>query len=159
FILVFSSIIPVFPTSGMTDLRVDYTGIAYYFDILHHLALPLTTLVLVSSPYFFRISRSSVIQAMSEDFVITLRATGMKESRIFNKYVFKNAILPVITLVGISLAFSITGVAIIEIVFAWPGMGSLMLDALMRRDYTLLMGIYLVLSISIALTMIIIDIL
>lgn len=158
FILIFASTLSIFPSSGMEDLRAGYTGIAHYLDILHHLALPLITLTLVSTPYFFRISRASVIHVMSEDFVTTFRAAGMSEKRIFNKYIFKNAILPTITLVGISLAFTITGVAIIEIVFAWPGMGSLMLDAIMRRDYPLLMGIYLVLSISIAVVMLIVDV-
>lgn len=159
FILIFSSWLGIFPTSGMIDLRGDYTGFAYYLDILHHMILPATTLTLLSTPYFFRIARSSVIQVMSEDFVTTLRATGMKESRIFNKYVFKNAILPTITVFGITLAYMITGVAIIEIVFSWPGMGSFMLNAISRRDYPLLMGIYLILSISVAVTMIVIDVL
>lgn len=159
FILVFASWLDIFPTSGMIDLRADYSGIAYYLDILHHMILPGTTLTLLSTPYFFRIARSSVIQVMSEDFVTTLRATGMKESRIFNKYVFKNAILPTITVFGITLAYMITGVAIIEIVFSWPGMGSFMLNAISRRDYPLLMGIYLILSISVAVTMIVIDVL
>ena len=159
FILLFASWLKIFPTSGMIDLRADYSGIAYYLDILYHMILPATTLTLLSTPYFFRIARSSVIQVMSEDFVTTLRATGMKESRIFNKYVFKNAVLPTVTVFGITLAYMITGVAIIEIVFSWPGMGSFMLNAITRRDYPLLMGIYLVLSISVAVTMIVIDIL
>lgn len=159
FILIFASTLNFFPTSGMVDLRAGHTGIAYYLDVLRHMALPAATLTLITTPYFFRIARSSVIQVMSEDFVTTLRATGMKESRIFNKYVFKNAVLPVITVFGITLAYIITGVAIIEIVFSWPGMGSFMLDAITRRDYPLLMGIYLILSISVAVTMIVVDIL
>ncbi|GAJ97366.1 LOW QUALITY PROTEIN: binding-protein-dependent transport systems inner membrane component [Geomicrobium sp. JCM 19055] len=120
--------------------------------------LPASTIVLVTAPYFFRISRSSVIQVMNDDFVQTLRATGMGEAKIFNKYVFKNAILPTITVFGITLAYIVTGVAIIEIVFSWPGMGSFMLEAISRRDYPLLMGIYLILSISVAVTMLVIDV-
>lgn len=157
-ILVFSSTLKLLPTSGMTDLRAGHTGMAHYIDVLVHLILPLITVVLIQIPYFFRIARSSVIQVMAEDFITTLRATGMNESRIFRKYVFKNAILPTITVVGISLAYVISGVAIIEIVFAWPGMGRLLLDSIMKRDYPLLMGIYLILSVSIAVCMILIDI-
>ncbi|PAE19526.1 peptide transporter [Bacillus sp. 7504-2] len=159
FILLFASWLGIFPTSGMVDLRANHSGIAYYIDVLHHMFLPATTLTLLSIPYFFRITRSSVIQVMSEDFVTTLRATGMIEGRIFNKYVLKNSILPTITVFGITIAYMITGVAIIEIVFSWPGMGSFMLNAISRRDYPLLMGIYLVLSISVAVTMIVVDVL
>jgi peptide/nickel transport system permease protein len=81
----------------------------------------------------------------------------MDERKIFNKYIFRNAILPTITVFGISLAFLITGVALIEIVFAWPGMGRLVLTAISQRDYPTLMGIYLLMSISIAVVMIILD--
>ncbi|WP_265181618.1 ABC transporter permease [Geomicrobium sp. JCM 19055] len=157
-ILIFSSWLGWFPTSGMMSLRVNYTGIDYYIDLLRHWILPASTIVLVTAPYFFRISRSSVIQVMNDDFVQTLRATGMGEAKIFNKYVFKNAILPTITVFGITLAYIVTGVAIIEIVFSWPGMGSFMLEAISRRDYPLLMGIYLILSISVAVTMLVIDV-
>lgn len=157
-ILIFASILKIFPTAGMVDLRAQNEGFAKTLDILKHLALPLTTVTLIQIPYFFRIARSSVIQTMSEDFITTFRATGMKESRIFKKYVFKNAILPTITVFGINLAYVISGVAIIEIVFAWPGMGRLMMTAISKRDYPLLMGIYLILSVSIAVCMIIVDV-
>ncbi|GGP06841.1 ABC transporter permease [Oceanobacillus neutriphilus] len=157
-IMIFSSSLGWLPTSGMVDLRTNYTGFNYYLDVFKHWLLPATTIVLVTVPYYFRIARSSIIQVMSEDFITTLRATGMSESRIFNKYVFKNAILPTITVFGINLAYIVTGVAIVEIVFSWPGMGSFMLDAIHRRDYPLLMGIYLLLSISVAIMMIIVDV-
>ena len=157
-ILLFASTIKIFPTSGMVNLRASYTGIRKVADILYHLCLPLITVVLIQIPKFFRIARSSVIQIMSEDFITTFKATGMNESQIFRDYVFKNAILPTITLFGISLAYVLGGIVIIEIVFAWPGMGRLLMDAIMKRDYPLLMGIYLVLSVSITITMILVDI-
>ncbi|MBB6637900.1 ABC transporter permease [Cohnella thailandensis] len=157
-ILIFASSLKILPTAGMVDLRGGYTGFAHYMDVLKHLVLPGLTLTLISTPYFFRIARSSVIQVMSEDFITTLRATGMSESRIFNKYVFKNAILPTVTVFGITLAYIFTGVAVIEIVFSWPGMGSFMLKAIGNRDYPLLMGIYLILSISVAVCMIVVDV-
>ncbi|MBC8586759.1 ABC transporter permease [Paratissierella segnis] len=157
-ILIFASKLKVFPTAGMVDLRTQSEGIAKVIDILWHLVLPLTTVTLIQIPYYFRIARSSVIQTMSEDFITTFRAAGMKENRIFNKYVFKNAILPTVTVFGINLAYVISGVAIIEIVFAWPGMGRLMMTAISKRDYPLLMGIYLLLSVSIAVCMIVVDV-
>ena len=120
--------------------------------------LPVLTLTLVLIPQYFRIAKSSVLQTSNEDFITTLRATGMSEKKIFNKYIFRNAILPTITIFGISMAYLITGVTLIEIVFAWPGMGRLMMTAITQRDYPTLMGIYLIMSISVAVVMLIVDI-
>ena len=94
---------------------------------------------------------------MSEDFITTLRATGMSEKKIFNKYVLRNAIIPTVTVFGITLAYMITGVALIEITFAWPGMGRLVLDSVTKRDYPVVSGVYLILSICVAIGMIIVD--
>ena len=157
-IIGFSTQLKLLPSYGMTDIRAAYTGYLYYLDILKHMILPVTTLVLIQIPIYFRISKSSVLQVASEDYILNLRATGMSEKKIFNKYIFKNAILPTITIFGISMAYLITGVALIEIVFAWPGTGRLVLTAITQRDYPTLMGIYLVMSISVALVMIIVDI-
>ncbi len=156
-ILIFAAILKWFPTSGMYNLRAGYKGWKYTLDVLKHMVLPVTTLTLIDIPYYFRIARSSVLQTMSEDFIMTLRATGMSERRIFNKYVMRNAIIPTITVFGITLAYMITGVAMIEIVFAWPGMGRLMLDSITKRDYPTLSAIYLILSISVAVMMIVVD--
>ncbi len=157
-ILVFASILKWFPTYGMYSLRGNYTGFGKILDLLKHLFLPVTTLVLLNIPYYFRIARSSILQTMSEDFITTLRATGMSEQKIFNKYVMRNAIIPTITVFGITLAYMITGVSMIEIVFAWPGMGRLMLDSITKRDYPTLSAIYLMLSISVAVMTIVVDI-
>ncbi len=157
-ILVFASTLKWFPTSGMYSLRANYKGIKHILDVGKHLFLPALTMTLLNIPYYFRIARSSVLQTMSEDFIMTLRATGMSESRIFNKYVMRNAIIPTITVFGISLAYVVTGVSMIEIVFAWPGMGRLMLDSITKRDYPTLSGIYLLLSCSVAIMMIVVDI-
>jgi peptide/nickel transport system permease protein len=158
FILIFSSTLKILPTSGMYDLRIENQGFAHVLDVIKHMILPVSTLTIIQIPLYFRISRSSVLQTMSEDFIMTLRATGMRESQIFNKYVLRNAIIPTITMFSLSLAFTISGVALIEIVFAWPGMGRLIMDAIMKRDYPLLTGIYLTISISICIVMIITDI-
>lgn len=157
-ILIFASTLKWFPTSGMYSLRANYKGIKHILDVGKHLFLPALTMTLLNIPYYFRIARSSVLQTMSEDFIMTLRATGMSESRIFNKYVMRNAIIPTITVFGISLAYVVTGVSMIEIVYAWPGMGRLMLDSITKRDYPTLSGIYLLLSCSVAIMMIIVDI-
>lgn len=157
-IIVFASKLSWLPSHGMTNVRADYTGTRHLLDVLQHMILPVLTLLLIEIPIYFRIAKSSVLQVTNEDFIVTLRATGMNERKIFNKYIFRNAILPTITIFGISLAYLITGVALIEIVFAWPGTGRLVLTAITQRDYPTLMGIYLIMSVSVAAVMIIVDI-
>lgn len=149
-ILLFSTGLRFLPTSGMQNLRASYTGMARVMDILNHMILPVGTLTLIQIPVYLRIFRTSVSQVMEEDFITTFRAVGMDEKKIFRRYVLKNSILPTITVFGINLAYTVMGAALIEEVFAWPGIGRLMLDAIGKRDYPLLMGIYLVLSISVA---------
>ena len=156
-ILIFASTLKLLPTSGMVNMRKGYTGWAHVRDVAQHMVLPCATLVAVQIPAYFRITRSSVMQVMAEDFVTTFRVTGMSERKIFNKYILKNALLPIVTVFGINLAYVISGSTLIEIVFSWPGIGVLMYRAISQRDYNLLMGVYLLLSISVAVMMIVVD--
>ena len=157
-ILIFASWLGILPTSGMENLRGHYTGMRRVLDILQHLVLPVGTLALIQFPYYFRIARSSVLQVMSEDFITTLRATGMKEKKIFNKYALRNALIPTVTILGSSLAFLLSGSVYIETVFSWPGMGRLLFDSIGKRDYPVLSGIYLILAITVAVMMILVDV-
>lgn len=157
-IIIFASRLGILPSCRMSNPRAAYTGIRYVLDVIVHMILPVGTLFLIQIPVYFRIAKSSVLQVASEDYIVTLRATGMDERKIFNKYIFRNSILPTITIFGISMAYLITGVALIEIVFAWPGTGRLVLTAITQRDYPTLMGIYLIMSISVAIVMILVDI-
>jgi peptide/nickel transport system permease protein len=149
-ILIFASSLHILPTSGMVSLRNKATGFNYVLDVLVHMILPCGTLTLIQIPQYLRITRTSVKQVMSEDYITTFRAAGMPERRIFRRYVLKNAILPTLTVFGISLAYVVSGAALVEVVFSWPGMGQLMLNAISRRDYPVLMGIYLMISVSVA---------
>ncbi len=157
FIMVFATHLGWFPTSGYSDIRHTYTGIRHVLDVMHHLFLPVLTMTLLQLPIYFKIAKSSVIQVLSEDFITTFKATGMNKKKIYNKYVFRNAILPIITVFGISLAFVITGSVLVETVFSWPGTGRVMMNAIMNRDYPLIMGIYLILSLSISIMMLLVD--
>lgn len=157
-IIVFSSELGWFPSYGMTDTRANYTGLAYVGDVLWHMFLPLLTLTLTLIPQYFRIAKSSVLETANEGFIQTFRAAGMDEKKIFRKYVFRNAILPTVTIFGISMAYLLTGVMLIEIVFAWPGMGRLMTTAISQRDYPTLIGINLIMAVSVAVVMLIVDI-
>lgn len=156
-IFVFASHLGWLPTQGMYDLRAGYTGMAKTVDLLKHLVLPVTTLVLVQIPGYFRITKSSVTQVMSDDYITTFRVTGMSERKIYFKYVLKNAILPVVTLFGINLAYVVAGSTLVETVFSWQGVGILMYTAIAKRDYNVLMGTYLIVAISVALFMILVD--
>jgi len=156
-ILVFSSWLNLLPTSGMTSLRESYTGFALVLDVIHHMILPVAALTLVQIPVYYRIAKASMVEVLREDFVTTLTATGMRASRIMLRYALKNAILPTVTIFGLSLGYVITGAALVEIVFGWPGIGQLTLNAVFARDYPLLMGIYIITSISIAVMILLTD--
>jgi len=157
-ILTFSSTFKLFPTSGMFNVRESYEGFAKIGDILYHLVLPCATLALIQIPIFFRVTRSSIDQVNQDEYITTFTAIGISRKKIFKKYVLKNAILPTITIFGLTLGYAIAGAALVEIVFAWPGMGRLMLDAVFRRDYNLLLGIYFVMAVCICLAILITDI-
>lgn len=155
--LVFATGLKWLPTAGMVDVRAGYVGARKVLDVLLHMILPVSCITLLTAPAYYRIMRSSALQVMNEEFVTLYRAAGMPEAVIFRKYVLKNAILPVVTMIGMSLAYSLAGVALVEIVFAWPGMGRLLLDSINKRDYALLSGIYLMLSMAIAIVTVLLD--
>ena len=157
-IVIFSSKLGWLPTSGMRNVRADYTGWRDQLDVIEHMILPVVTLALVQIPIYFRITRASVLQQQREDYVTTFRATGIPEKKIFQRYALRNALLPTVTVFGLSLGFVFTGAALIEIVFAWPGIGRLTLDAVFRRDYPLLLGVYLILAIAISIAVLITDV-
>lgn len=156
--LIFASGLKLLPTSGMYDVRMQYKGFALVLDVLYHMILPMTTLVMIQAPSYYKIFRTSALKTLSEDFVLLLRATGISEKKLFSQFVMKNALIPVITVLGTSIAFSISGVALTEIVFSWQGMGRLIVDSIARRDYPVLLGAYLILSICICIFTILTDI-
>jgi peptide/nickel transport system permease protein len=155
--LLFATTLKWLPTAGMVNVRAGYTGLKRALDILVHMILPVSCITILTAPTYYRIMRSSALQVMNEDYITLYRAVGMPEKKIFRKYVLKNAILPVVTMFGMGLAYSLAGVALVEIVFAWPGMGRLLLDSINKRDYAVLSGIYLMLSMAIALMSVLLD--
>jgi len=155
--LLFATTLKWLPTAGMVDVRAGYTGIKRVLDVMVHMILPVSCITILTAPTYYRIMRSSALQVMNEDYITLYRAVGMPEKEIFRKYVLKNAILPVVTMFGMGLAYSLAGVALVEIVFAWPGMGRLLLDSINKRDYAVLSGIYLMLSMAIAFVSVLLD--
>jgi peptide/nickel transport system permease protein len=155
--LVFGVYLKLFPVAGLMDVRNPKTGIMLYLDIAYHAFLPVLTLTLILVPAYFKTVRDSAVQQLGEDYVLTLMAVGMDERRIFNKHVFRNVVLPPITLFAVRLGFSLAGAALIENVFGWPGMGRLLLDSIRERDYPVLMGIYFVVVVAIVAIGIVLD--
>lgn len=157
--LVFASWLKWLPTSGMYNVREMYTGWRYYLDVAEHMVLPVLTLVLIQAPGYYKIFRSAVEKTMSEDYILILQATGIRRGKLFTQFVLKNSILPIITVAGLSIAFSISGVTMTEIVFSWQGMGRLLMDAIGRRDHLVLLGAYLMISVCVCVFTILTDIL
>lgn len=158
-IVIFSVNLGFFPVAGMLNPRAGYTGLNYWLDVLYHLILPASVLAVGAyAPVFYEVTRSSVLEQSGEEYVSTFQSYGLRRSRIFRKYILRNALLPPITMFGISLGFILTGAALTETVFAWPGIGRLMLDAANYRDYPLLMGIYLIMAIGVTVASFLTDI-
>ncbi|MCT1901914.1 ABC transporter permease [Oceanobacillus sojae] len=140
-ILTFAVHLQVLPSSGMYSFGSHYTGLV---DLLRHLILPATTLFLVQLPIYIKVTRSSVIEVAQEDFIKTARAIGYSESVVYRKFALRNALLPTVTIAGLSLSTLFTGSLLTETVFSWPGMGRMIFDAISARDYPLIMGGFIV---------------
>lgn len=146
-ILLFSMWLGWFPSFGMSTVGVTLSPFARALDIAHHLVLPAGTLALFYAAIYSRMTRTSMLEVRDMDFVRTARAKGLRPGLIVQRHILRNAILPVITLAGIQAGQLIGGAILTETVFSWPGIGRLAFDALMLRDYQVLMGIFLVTSI------------
>ncbi len=137
-----------FPVGGMATAGVSHpTFMAYISDVARHLVLPLVTLTAASTARFVRFTRSSMLEVIRQDYVRTARAKGLSEQVVIYRHALRNALLPVVTILGLSLPFLFSGAIITEAVFAWPGMGTLLIESVSQRDYGLLMGINLFLAI------------
>ena len=146
-IYVFSLWLGLFPTFGAETIGKVYSSVfEKWADELWHLALPALTLGLVRTAFLTRLVRSSVIGELQMDYVMTARMKGLKEKVVIYKHVLRNALLPVITVVGLSMGFMLGGAVITETVFAWPGMGRLAWWATLTRDYPVLMAITVIIS-------------
>lgn len=158
-ILVFGITFPVFPIWGMVSMGMGLTGFDYVKDLLWHLFLPALTLSGVwLTPLFTRLARSSVIEVMKEDYVTVARAKGLTENTVFFKHALRNALLPSVTQAGLLLGFVLGGALMTETVFAWPGLGRFMYEAVFRRDYPVLMGLFLVTSVTVVIAGLITDV-
>ena len=151
-LLVFASTLHWFPTFGMTSLGVQYdTPFESLTDLLAHLALPVATVALGLIGQYSILMRSSIIETMSDEYITTARAKGISETRILRGHALTNAMLPTVSLIAINLGYVVAGAITVEVVFNWPGLGTLTVEALQSRDYPVLQGIFLALSVSVVL--------
>ncbi len=144
FLLLFALVLPIFPISGMANVVHPKHGLAYAADVLNHLVLPTLTLGLVYLAQYSRQARASTMDALGSDYIRTARAKGVPERDVLLKHALRNALLPVVTLVGLQFAQLLAGAVLVETVFDWPGMGRLVLDSILRRDYPTLLGVLVV---------------
>jgi peptide/nickel transport system permease protein len=158
-VIVFAAGLGWFPIQGMTTARGTFNGVAAVADIAKHLILPVVTLAALQLALVTRLTRASLREVLAEDFVRASRAKGLDEVQVLVRHALPNALLPVVTLVGGQFGTLLTGAVLVEIIFAWPGLGRLLYDATLARDYPLLMGIFLVASVSVIAANLVVDVL
>jgi peptide/nickel transport system permease protein len=158
-LLIFAVSLGVLPLSGATSAYSGYEGLSYVIDVLRHLALPLASMVLVQLGGVFLLTRNTVVTLLGESFILTARAKGCPESLIKYAHAGRNSLLPVTTATGMVIPHLITRVLFIEIVFSYPGLGSLLNTAISARDYPLIQGILLVVTLTVLTVNFLVDLL
>ena len=118
-------------------------------DLAEHIALPSLTLGLVLYGEYTLIVRSAMLETLGEDYILTARAKGFRPGAILRRHALRNAMLPIATLVALSLGYIVAGAILVETVFSWPGLGRAVYDAVLQRDYPMLQGAFLLLTISV----------
>lgn len=156
-ILIFSINLNIFPIQGMSNPRYSLEGLEYYIDVFKHLALPLLTMILTQLAQVVLLVKSRLSEEIQRPYFKTALSKGLKrQSAIFN-HALPNAMLPIVTVLGTRFGFLITGSILTETVFAWPGLGRLMIIAIEVRDYPLVLGILFMLSLIILILNLITD--
>ncbi|MFB9267964.1 ABC transporter permease [Bradyrhizobium erythrophlei] len=158
-VIVFGMWLEWLPTFGLMTVGVRLQGIDLAIDVIRHAILPVVTLALYYSAVYVRLTRSSMMEVATQPFVRTALAKGASDARVTWVHVLRNALLPVITIAGIQVGHLVGGSVLVETVFAWPGIGSLAFDALLSRDYELLLGIFLCTSVLVLVVNLLTDLL
>lgn len=156
-IIVFAVKLRWLPAQGMFSLQNTAQGLARLPDLGMHLILPLCTLGMRYLALGARMTRASMLEVSSQDYIITARSKGLAEKLVLIRHAVPNALLPVVTLVGMNIGTMLTGSVLTEVVFGWPGMGRLLYDGIYARDYPLVIGIVITVSIAVIVTNLITD--
>lgn len=138
---IFAVQLKLLPTTGMRNVRESYEGAAAAADIARHLVLPSIALGMASLARWVRYQRSSVLEVLSQDYIRTAHAKGLGERRVLLTHALRNSLLPMVTLLGLSIPQLVSGSFIIEFVFGWPGLGLLGVNAALKRDFPTIMAV------------------
>ena len=147
----------LFPIQGMTDAREVYTGWAHIKDVALHLFLPASVLAFSELALVARLTRSGLIKELGMDYVRTARATGQPRRRVLVFHALRNALLPVVTIIGSRIGTVFSGAVLVETVFAWPGLGQLLVSSTRSRDYPVLLGLVLLASFAVVMANLVTD--
>ncbi len=149
-VVIFSVQLGIFPTTGMVTPGMSfYSFFDRFLNIGWHSVLPVLTFSLVMIGEYTMIMRNTLMEVLTEDYITTARAKGFKEKYVIMKHAVPNALLPMTTIIAINLGLVIGGAIQVETIFSWPGLGRLMYEALINRDYPLLQGIFMLVSIAV----------
>jgi peptide/nickel transport system permease protein len=160
-LLVFGQWLHWLPVGGETDV-VLYPYLSFFgklLDRLKHLALPALTLGVIGAAGTARFQRAALLEVLGQDFIRTARAKGLTQSAVLVRHALRDALLPVIALLGLALPFLLTGAVLIETVFDWPGLGKLATDAIAARDYPLVLAATLLASVAVVIGSLVADVL
>jgi len=146
-IILLASAVPIFPVSGMRSVDSTASGPGDWLDVAHHLVLPMLTLALVYLAQYSRLARASMLDVLGSDYIRTARAKGLADRVVLYKHALRNAVLPVVTMLGLQFGNVVAGAVLVETVFNWPGLGRLAFDSVLRRDYPTILGVLLFSSI------------
>jgi ABC-type dipeptide/oligopeptide/nickel transport system permease component len=150
----------VLPTGGLSnEFLINPSFWTHVKDLAAHITLPALTLGLVLYGEYTLIVRSAMLETLGEDYILTARAKGLKPWTILRRHALRNAMLPIATLVALSLGYIVAGAILIETVFSWPGIGRAVYDAVLQRDYPMLQGAFLLLTLSVVVFNLIADLL
>lgn len=157
-IVLFSVKLQWLPGNGMSTIGVEMGWAAATLDVARHLVLPATTLGLFHVAVYTRLMRASMLEIYGLDYIRTARAKGLTSRRIALRHVLPNAMLPMVTMLGLQMGSMLGGAVLVETVFGWPGLGRLAFDAILQRDHNLLLGILLMSSVLVVLANLVTDI-
>ena len=147
------------PVAGTTTIGSKLTGWELYKDRILHAFMPVMALTISTLAFLVRLTRSTMLNVLGEDYILTARSKGLDETTIILKHGFRNALIPLTTTLTLRLGFIISGALLTETVFAWPGIGRLTYDALYQNDYPLIMGIFIITCSTVVLAVLLADIL
>ena len=156
-IVVFTVKLGWLPGNGMETIGEDLTGLARIWDIARHTVMPALALSLFYMAIYARLMRASMLEVFGEDYIRTAFAKGLSERRIAYTHVFRNALLPTVTMAGVQIGSLLGGSVLVESVFGWPGLGRLAYDSVIRRDHNLLLGLLLMSSALVIVVNVLVD--